>query len=44
MLELISPAGFEKYFTELADFIRTGGGVDQITNFAEKYALTLRIG
>ena len=43
LLELISPAGFEKYFAELADLLRTGGGVDQITNLAEKYGLTLRM-
>jgi hypothetical protein len=43
LLELISPAGFEKYFAELADLLRTGGGVDQIANLAEKYDLTLRM-
>jgi hypothetical protein len=39
LLELISPAGFERYFAELADLLRTGRGVDQITNLAEKYGL-----
>ena len=42
-LELISPAGFEKYFAELADLLLTGGGVDQITNLAEKYGMELRM-
>ena len=43
LLELISPAGFEKYFAELADLLRTGGGVDQITNLAERYGMELRM-
>jgi hypothetical protein len=43
LLELISPAGFEKYFAELAGLLRTGGSVDQITNLAEKYGLKLRM-
>src|SRR4029077_21184582 len=42
LLELISPAGFEKYFAELADLLRTGGDVDQITSLAEKYGMELR--
>jgi hypothetical protein len=36
LLELISPAGCERYFAKLADLLRTGGGVNQITNLAEK--------
>jgi hypothetical protein len=44
LLELISPAGFEKYFAELADLLRSGGGVDQITNLAERYGMELRMG
>jgi uncharacterized cupin superfamily protein len=43
LLELISPAGFEKYFAELADLLRTGGGVDQITKLAERYGMELRM-
>jgi hypothetical protein len=43
LLELISPAGFEKYFAELADLLRTGGDVDQITNLAERYGLKLHM-
>ena len=43
LLELISPAGFEKYFTELAELLQMGGSVDQITNLAAKYGLTLRM-
>lgn len=35
LLELISPAGFERYFAELADLLPTGGGVDQITNLVQ---------
>jgi quercetin dioxygenase-like cupin family protein len=36
LLELISPAGFEKYFDDLADLLRAGGSVDQITNLVDK--------
>jgi mannose-6-phosphate isomerase-like protein (cupin superfamily) len=43
LLELISPAGFEKYFAELADLLRAGGDVDQITKLAEKYGMELRM-
>jgi hypothetical protein len=43
LLELISPAGFEKYFAELGDLLHTGGDFDQITNLAEKYGMELRM-
>jgi hypothetical protein len=43
VLELISPAGCERYFAELADLLRTGGGVDHITNPAEKYGMQFQM-
>ena len=43
LLELISPAGFERYFAELADLLRAGADVDQITKLAEKYGMELRM-
>jgi hypothetical protein len=38
LLELISPAGFEKYF---ADLLQTAGDVNQTTNLAGKYGMEL---
>ena len=43
LLELISPAGFEQYFAELADLLRAGGDVDQITKLAQRYGMELRM-
>jgi uncharacterized cupin superfamily protein len=43
LLELISPAGFEQYFAELADLLRRGGGIDQITNLAARYGMELQM-
>jgi quercetin dioxygenase-like cupin family protein len=43
LLELISPAGFEKYFAELADCCTRAAMSDQITNLAKKYGMELRM-
>jgi uncharacterized cupin superfamily protein len=43
LLELISPAHFEKNFAELADLLQTAGDVNQFTNLTGKYGMELRM-
>jgi quercetin dioxygenase-like cupin family protein len=44
LLELISPAGFEKYFEEVADiFAQQGPALAALPQIAEKYGLTLHL-
>jgi mannose-6-phosphate isomerase-like protein (cupin superfamily) len=43
MIEIISPAGFERYFDDLANLFATSSGppvADQIERLRERYALT----
>jgi len=45
IIEIISPAGFEKYFAEAAEMVRAGGppDVEAITRLASGYGLTLHL-
>ena len=43
LLEIISPAGFEQYFADLADLLRAGGDVDQIAKLMAKYGMKPRM-
>jgi hypothetical protein len=44
LIEIISPAGFEQYFRELAPMLAKGPGLDpaEIEAVAERYGLTFQ--
>jgi quercetin dioxygenase-like cupin family protein len=46
LLEIISPAGFERYFDELAEVLGAGGppDIDRIQGLAKKYAMEMDFG
>lgn len=46
LLEIISPAGFEKYFAEMAEVLRGDGppNVEKIGEIASRYGLTYEMG
>lgn len=45
IIEIISPAGFEKYFEELAELVGAGGPPDRskLASLAQRYALSYHL-